>query len=481
MNNMKIALINLEKDYGCWPIGLANLAAYVRKYGNYEDIKIIDREDPIQTIKDYNPDIIGMGVVSEQYYRGNKLAGEIKEITKVPIIIGGAHITSLPTQLMNSNFDIGVIGEGEITFLEILNLYKKNNRFEIKELRKIKSLVFKNEKGKLEITPRRELIKNLDEIPFPAFDLLKMKEYYLIPGPAGANLIGIRGYIMTSRGCPYNCIYCGSNTAWGGSGVRWHSAERVAEDIEKLFRTYNVNHFAAYDDLMIVNRERLKKIIEILEQKDILRHIDFELYGRANIMDDELCLLLKKMNVTSIAFGLESGSEKVLKYLKKGTVTVEQGKNAVTMCKKHGLKIAGLFIIGSPDETEKDLEKTLEFVRDPNLSSVQVYQATPLPGTELWQRAIKDNIISQDFYEYENRGKVLEFNPDAILTKEMSKEKFAEWLKIFRTEMEKKNYVEDKLNFNLGLIKYFFTPRLIIKLWRRRKYIPRYVKQVFRI
>ncbi len=478
---MKIVLINLEKDYGCLPIGLANIAAYIRKYGNYNDIKIIDREDPIKAIKKYKPDVIGIGVVSEQYYRGNKLAKEIKKFSNAPLIIGGAHITAMPTQILNSNFDIGVIGEGETTFLEILKLYDKNKTFDIEKLSNIKGLVFKDKKNKIKITPKRELIKNLDEIPFPALDLLKMKEHYLIPGPAGVNLIGVRGYIMTSRGCPYNCVYCGSNTSWGQGNIRWHSAKRVAEDIERWVKIYGVNHFVVYDDLMIVNRERLKKIIKILENKNLVKKIDFELYGRANIIDEEMCILLKKMNVTSIAFGLESGSEKILKYLKKGNVTVQQGEKAVKMCNKFGLKVAGLFIMGSPEETEEDLLKTLKFIKNPYLSSIQVYQATPLPGTELWIRAIKDKIISKDFYEHENRGKVLELNSEAILTKEISKENFTKFHKLFKEEMNRRNYIEDKFRFKFSLIKYFFSLRLVSKLWRRKKYILRYIRQIFRI
>ena len=477
---MRIALVNLEEDYGCLPIGLTYLAAYVRKYGNFKDIRIIDRENPIEVIKKYKPDVIGISAVSEQYYRANKLAGEIKKITNVPLVIGGAHITAMPNQLLNSNFDIGVVGEGEVTFLELLDYYKEKGKFEIKDLKKIEGLVFRTQTS-VEVTKRRKLICNLDEVPFPALDLLKMKEHYLIPGPAGANLIGIRGYIMTSRGCPYNCVYCGSNTAWGGRGVRWHSAERVVDDIQKWTGVYGVNHFVVYDDLMIANIERLKKIIELLEKKRLLNKIDFELYGRANIMNDEMCSLLKKMHVSSIAFGLESGSEKILKYLKKGTVTVEQGKKAVELCNKYGLKVSGLFIMGSPGETEEDLKKTLEFVKNRNLSNVQVYQATPLPGTELWERAIKDKVINADFYEFPERGKVLEFNPDAILTKEISKEKFAEWHKIFKEEMERKNYIEDKFNFNIESVRFFLSPRFLLKLWKRRKYVPRYIKQVLRI
>ena len=477
---MKIALINMEEDYGCLPIGIAYLASYARKYGGFSDIRIIDRENRLEAIKKYKPDLIGISSVSEQYFRANKLAGEIKKITKVPLIIGGVHISAVPEQLLNSNFDFGVIGEGEITFLELLQLYQGERKFSPLALRNIKGVVFRNDKGNLEVTPRRELLSNLDSVPFPALDLLKMKEQYLVPGSAGAHLICVRGYLMTSRGCPYNCVYCGSNTTWGGRGVRWHSAERVVEVIERWVY-YGANHFVVYDDLMVVNRERLKKIIDMLEKKRLLEKIDFELYGRANITDEELCKLLKRMRVTSIAFGLESGSDRMLRYLKVNSVNVQQGKNAVALCQKYGIKVAGLFIIGSPGETEEDLQQTLSFVRNPNLNTVQVYQATPLPGTELWRRAIRDNIITKDFYEHDNRGKVLELNPEAILTKEMPKNKFVEWHLLFKREMNHKNYESDKLQFNKESLRFFLSPRFYLKLWKRKRYLPRYIRQVMRI
>ena len=479
---MKIALINIQEkeDYGCLPMGIAHIAAHIRKYGNYKDIRIIDRENELKAIHDFQPDIVGISAVSEQYYSANKLASEIRKISSALLIIGGAHITAMPEQLKNSNFDLGVIGEGEATFLEFLDYYKENGKLEPRGLKKIRGLVYRD-KGKVITTRRRELIKNLDDVPFPALDLLKMKEKYLVPGPAGAGLIGVRGFLMTSRGCPYNCIYCGSNTAWGTRGTRWHSAKRVVQDIWKWVKIYGANHFAVYDDLMIANKERLRKIVELLEKEKLTEKIDFELYGRANVMDDETCRLLKRMKVTSIAFGLESGSEKILKYLKKGTVTVEQGKKAVALCKKYGLKVSGLFMIGCPGETEQDLRETLEFIKSPNLDNVQVYQANPLPGTELWERAIKDKIIKEDFYEYPERGKMLELNPKAILTKEMEKETFIKWHRIFKNEMERKNFREDRLILNFGMLRFFISLRFYIKLWKRRKYLPRYVKQVLRL
>jgi len=474
---MKIALINLEQNFGCLPIGLAYIAGYVREFGGFNDIKVIDREDPIKTIKKYNPDIIGISVVSEQYYKAKNLAKRIKEFSNATLVIGGAHINAMPGNLKTSNFDIGVVGEGEQTFLELLNCFKNKKNPSEDELKKIKGIIFIDGKGKLIATPRRELIINLDSIPFPAYDLLKMKEFYLVPGPVGAGLIGIRGYLMTSRGCPYNCIYCGSNSIWGRSGTRWHSAERVVDDIKKWVEIYGTNHFSVYDDLMIVNKPRLRKIVDLLEKEGLTKKIDFELYGRANILDEEICRLLKRMNVTSIAFGLESGSERVLNYLKKGNVTVEQGKNAIKLCKKYGFKVTGLFILGSPGEKEEDMKKTIQFAKDPNLDNIQAYQATPLPGTELWATALKQKSIKEDFYEYPDRGNVLALNKEMVLSKEVTPDRFVELFKEFQGVMKLKNYLEDKPKFEIKMIKYFFYPRFFLKVWRRKGYIFNYAKQ----
>lgn len=478
---MKIALINLEENFGCLPIGIAYLAAFVRKYGGFNDIKIIDRENPIEAVQMYKPDIIGISAVSEQYCRAKKLASKLKEVSNAPLVIGGAHISALPENLQTSGFDVGVIGEGEQTFLELLNYFKENRNLEPKCLKKIKGLVFLGKNKKVLFTGKRELIKNLDSIPFPALDLLKMKEFYLVPGPVDAGIIGVRGYVITSRGCPYRCVYCGSNSIWGKCGTRWHSAERVVSDIKRWVKIYKANHFAVYDDLMIVNKPRLRKIVELLEKEGLAKKTDFELYGRANIMDDETCRLLKQMNITSISFGLESGSQKVLDYLKKRTATVEQGKSAVKLCHDYGFKVSGLFILGSPGETEEDMKKTIEFAKDSNLSTIQAYQATPLPGTEMWQTALKQKTIKKDFYEYPNQGNVLQLNERAVLTKRVSSKRFIELFRIFQEIMERKNYAENKLIFRLSMLKFLFSCGFYLKLWKRKRHLPKYIRQILRI
>ena len=468
---MKIALvhlINYESDVAYLPLNLAGIASYIRVYGGFNDIRIIGK-DIVKSIRDYKPDVIGMSVVSHQYHLGNSIAGEIKKITDKPLIIGGPHITALPEQIESSNFDIGVVGEGEETFLELLKYYEKNKKMASENLKKMNGLVFKDKFGKAAITKKRELIKDLDKIPSPDLELLKIKEGYGVPGHVGTDFIGVRGVIMTSRGCPYNCLYCGSNTVWGRN-VRWQSAERVIKDIKTWVNNYGSNHFMAYDDIMIANTERFRKIVYLLEREGLTKKIKFDLFARANLINEEMCKLLKRINACYIFFGLESGSEKILNYLKRGTVTVEQGKKAMKMCKEHGFIVNGYFMIGSPGETNEDLEETRKFIESLEIDFATIFITTPLPGTELWDYALKENFIKKDFYEFPSRDSMVKFQDDLLLSKEITKEEFKEWYELLKKKGNKD--IKPKLKFNLPMLKFLFYSSFYSKLWKKREYIP---------
>ena len=462
---MKIALINFEKDGGYLPLATIYISGYLRARG-FKDILIIDRFDIIQKLKEYKPDIIGIGVYSLTFYNVNRLAKEIKSFSNAPIIVGGPHVYCDPTHIERSNFDIGVVGEGEQTFYELIKLYSEEKKFDPKLLRKIDGLAFVNEKNKFEMTKPRALIKNLDDIPLPEIELLNLKRDYLTPGPAHASIIGVRGYLVTSRGCPYNCIYCSAKAIW--DKVRWHSAERVVEEISRWIN-YGVTHINIYDDLMIANKPRLKKIIELLEQKNLLGKVDFDMQVRASHIDKEMCLLLNKLNVTSMAVGFETGSERLLKYLKGEMATIAQSENAINLLYKHGIKITGLIMIASPTETEEELKKTYEFAKNPKISILFINLSTPFPGTRFWDYAIEHKIIPKNIYETDID--IIPGTPsfDYILTQEMSKEKVIEYFNKF-TELvnEKKNIYFPK--FKLKHIKFFLSFGLLKKFWKRKKY-----------
>ena len=426
----------MENEWGGCFVGTLYIASYLRKHRKDVEIKVINK-DYLSEIEEFNPDIIGISSVSNEFYEVTHLAKKIKEKWKdTPLVIGGVHITMVPKDFMKAVFDVGVIAEGEKTFLELVNqLEKDGNKVIPKNLKSIKGLVFKIN-NKLHLTERREPIKNLDEIPIPAYDLLDM-EKLLLPGPAKRRLIGIRGYLATSRGCPYNCVFCSSNAFW--KTVRYYSEERVVKEMELWIKKYKADHIIIQDDLFAFSKPRLRKIIKLMKERKILGKTTFEIMARANHIDQEMVDLLAEINVNAVSFGFESGSERVLNYLKKGSVTVEQGINAIKLCNEKGFLIHGLFIIGSPGETEEDLKLTLKFIRENKIDVVAIFHAMPCPGTDFWDKAVEYDVIDDTYYEQQNRGNMKELNLDFILTQEIPKERYAKWFKLFKEEQRKIN------------------------------------------
>ncbi len=375
-------------------LGIGYIASYIKKYSNYDtDIKIIDRikseDEVLKKIK--GADLIGISSTTFEFLRARRLANKIKQQMDIPIIIGGVHISALNNHLPKE-FDIGVIGEGEQTMLELLNLYNKKTDFSYEHLKNIKGIIH-NKSGKTIFTGTRGLIYPVDKIPPPARDLYDMK-FYLKKHTHSPGTRGKGTSLMTSRGCPYNCVFCHSCRFWGG--VRFHSPKYVINEIKELVDKYNVKYLNIFDDLFIANKKRLKEIVQFIQKEKINEKVKFCCQARANLFNKEVGGLLKKMNMGYINFGLESGSEKILNYLKKGTVTVEDNKNAVKIANQFGFKISSGFMIGNPNERVEDLNQTYNFIKNNPLDIIRIFITTPLPGTELWQYAKNKNIVSDD-------------------------------------------------------------------------------------
>jgi len=465
---MKIALINSDRTSSDSPLGIAYITSYLRKYDGFDKVVIVDRENEIRKIKKEKPDIIGFSVLSKDFNDANNLAKEIKEKFDIPLIIGGHHISDMPFHLPKSNFDIGVIGEGEQTMLELMQLYEKSGEFPKQELKKINGLVF-SDNGNLKMTERRKPIIPLDAIPYPARDLIKMKKYYLLPRVSffPGELVVSTG-MFTSRGCPFSCAFCSS----ARSRVRFHSPEYVVGEISLLIEKYKVDHIVLWDDLFIINKERLRKIAELIKKEGINEKVQILANGRADLIDEETCKFLKDMNVTRVSIGLESGSEKILNYLKKGTVTVEQNRRAIKLLKKYGIQTHGFFIIGSPMETEEDLKQTLVLAKNENMDTFSTFQLTPLPNTDVWDYAKEKGIVSDENINYSYLS-VPGFKPELAMTENISKEKFKEWYDLFKEE-EEKNY--KKIGFKLRYLKYLTNFRFLSRVITNPKRILSYFK-----
>lgn len=386
---MRLVLVNPWTFPATTPhFGLLCVASYLKSHMDSVDISIIESEDPLSEIQKAKPDIVGITSNSEGFSKAIDTATKLKSQSGVPVIIGGVHISALP-QTLPKCFDIGVIGEGEQTMLEILKMFQRYGDFPKEELENTKGLVFHGRNG-TEITKPREQIKNIDDLSFPARDLVPMEAYF----KRQLNLFGVKRVvsIMTSRGCPYRCVYCGSPTHW--KGVRFHSVDYVLKEINHIIDTYQADGIMFWDDLFIAPPSRLKEMAQLVKKEGINKRVTFWGYVRANLITPGTCELLKEMNVRRAIFGLETGSERILRYLKKNSVALEDNKRAVELCRNYGITTSSGFMIGTPGETVEDLEQTYKFMKRYPLDNTQIYTLTPYPGTEVWEIAKSKGLVS---------------------------------------------------------------------------------------
>jgi len=388
----------LRKGYYYPSLGICYIATYLKRHLQDEiKIAVIDGlfensiEKIIKKIKEKKPDVIGISSTTLEFANAIEIAQKIQKDFFVPVIVGGVHISALPHTLPKC-FNIGVIGEGEQAMLELMQLFSKYKNFPAEKLKKINGIVFRN-KNKVTITAPRLHIEPLDKIPHPNLDYFDM-EYYLRPRQHLAGVFGRGTHIITSRGCPYKCVFCGGSHFW--KTVRFHSANYVIEEIRNLINRYDVDCINILDDLFAASKQRLIEISKLIKEEKINKKVKFGCQMRADLLNDEMAKLLKEMNVVYLGFGLESGSEKILNYLKRGTVTVEENKKGIEIANKYGFKTGSGFMIGNPNETMKDLEKTYNFIISNPLDTMGMYITTPLPGTELWCYAKDKGIVSEN-------------------------------------------------------------------------------------
>lgn len=387
-----LTLINVWKIKNNTPhFGLSALAAFVKNKIPNINIKIVEGLNPLKDILNTKPDIVGFTSDTFAFQKTKKIAIKIKNKLKIPILIGGVHITAMPKSF-SYPFDIGSIGEGELTLLELIEIFLKHKKFNYTDLEKIDGLIYKKDKSVIKTSPRK-LIKNIDDLPFPARELTPMEDVYL---KNQFNLFNSKRMvsIMTSRGCPYHCVFCGSPVQWGGA--RFHSPEYVIKEIKFLIKTYNIDGIMFWDDLFIAPIERLKKLKNLIIKEKLNKKLVFFGYARANLITEDVCKILAKMNTKRLIFGLESGSPKILGYLKQHSVTVEDNKRAVDLCRKYKITSSSGYIVGTPGETVEDLKDTYNLMKNHPLDNTQIYILTPYPGTKIWEEAKKEKIVSDN-------------------------------------------------------------------------------------
>lgn len=373
------------------PMGLIAIAGYIRENKN-NHIQIYDAnaeknysiEKITEKILQYNPQILGLTAMTTNINNALKIARAVrKKQPNITIVIGGIHATiSSKEVLSNEAVDFIVVGEGEITFDQFL---KNINQPE--EFKNIDGLGYK-ENNQIIINQRRELIKNLNQLPFPAYDLLKIEEYRS-PYMSRTPFISM----LRSRGCPFQCIFCGVQNMFGRT-YRIQDPERTIKEIDYLVDKFNIKEIGFKDSEFILNQENVSRFCDLLIERNY--DLIWSCNARVDCGSYQLYQKMKKAGCQIIAFGAESGDEDILKILKKG-ITVEQIREAVKQVKAAKIKASVNFMIGSPGETKGTIEKTIRLAKEIDPDYVHFSFTAPFPGTELREMAIKNNwLINPD-------------------------------------------------------------------------------------
>ena len=379
------------------PLGIAWIAAVLRENG-FKNVSLIDsvinnysNEDIIESLRKDCPDIIGISFGTEARFSAFDLIRLIKNnFPNIPIVAGGPHptLTAHDTLQNIKEIDIAVRGEGEYSFLDLVNTINKKE-----DLKYVKGISFRSEGGEIIHNAPREPIQDLDSLPMPARDLLPIDKYQ--------QTIPLSNKICTSiisaRGCPYACVYCSTSKQWGHR-IRHRSPENIVKEIEYLMSAYKLDGIGFFDDVFTMDKKRVIAICQTIIDRKL--SISWWCEARANTIDKEIVKWMRKAGCVHISMAIESGSDRILKNIKKA-ITVEQAIEATKIIKQAGIKLKIFFMHGLPGETYEDIKKTVFLSRFLE-KKFEVDEATQgyariYPGTELECMAKEIGTLPKDF------------------------------------------------------------------------------------
>lgn len=401
---------------GAWgvnpPLGLAYIASLLESKGfsaNILDANALGLTEAqvVASILEKKPRIVGISMLTPAHNYCVGIARSLKNETL--LVAGGPHATSSPELLLNEGFDIVVRGEGEYAMLELAKQ---------KDIKTIAGISYMQD-GIVKHNQDREFISDLEALPIPARHLLPSSGVDLPYLSAGTRH---RPWapVLTSRGCPYTCYYCNKNIF--GHKWRARSAQSVVDEIEFLVKKYGVKEVDIVDDLFNFNLERAEKICDLLVERKLKVHLRCSNGVRVDKITDSLLEKMKKAGFYYLAFGIESGSQRVLDKIPKN-ITLEQVRNAVRLAKQKGLEVTGFFIFGLMGDTPNSMLETIRFAKSLDLDIASFNICAPYPGTMLWTmiqtqgKLLVDNY--DDFHHTANRG--LFTHPDIPSPEEIEK------------------------------------------------------------
>jgi anaerobic magnesium-protoporphyrin IX monomethyl ester cyclase len=356
------------------PIGLAYLASYLRREG-FHDIEIIDanirridNERLLEHLKRVNTDIVGIHMNVVLGGSGVELCRMIVHELPVRVFIGGPLVSSNPVEMLKlSRAEAAVIGEGEIRFAEICKGADPAS---------IPGIAFWQGE-EVVVNPPAPLIANLDDLPFPAYDLLPPFSIY--KGRARKKPVGV---ILTSRGCPFQCTYCNSSVF--GKKFRGRSPENVLQEVDLLVHEFGIRQLDVLDDNFTLDIPRTEAILDGIIARKYKLLINLQNGVRADRINERIIHKMKLAGVFKAGVGVESGDKRILTSIKK-KLSLAMAKEVIRMFRKEGILTSGFFMIGFPEDTRESIEKTIDFAIEADPTVANFALLLPFPGTEMYR------------------------------------------------------------------------------------------------
>ncbi len=366
------------------------LASVLRDHGH--SVEVLDllisepRPEKLSlTVKEHDPDLVGITSVTMTFPMATRIASWTKEAKSSAIVaLGGPHVTFVPERSLTEcpEADLVVRGEAEETILELVEALDEG-----RDLREVRGITFRDGGGFFS-TPERPLLRELDSLPPPAWDLLPLARYRVLRGKVG---------VLSSRGCPYGCIFCVGHKMVGKKG-RFRDPAKVVDEMEWLAKR-GFTSIGIDDDLFTLKRSHALAICEELKSRRL--PITWHTFARVDTVDEELLGAMAEAGCTDLLYGVESGSQEILDRIGK-KITLEQVRKAVRMAENAGIRVFASFILGLPGETRDSLKLTSDFARSLGCK-YGFHVLSPFPGTKIWEdpKAFGIRILTERWDHYD--------------------------------------------------------------------------------
>ena len=400
----RILLLEAPYSYGhaqsvvgsYFPLGIGYIAAYLIQNGYEVEIFQPEESDFIEEllgkIEEDSYDVVGFSVMTPSFPSAVRICDRIKLLNpNIITVMGGHHVSAVRGEVLSQALavDFVIYGEGELALLALLEQLNSYNSFS-----SVDGLIWRDTDGTIIENDAQKFVKDIDKFPFPKRDLVDIGKFrphsYIDFGKKSATMI-------TSRGCPFRCMYCSSFITMG-SAYRMRSVENVMEEIRELVDVYGVDHVVFEDDTMTLNRDRLQRLCRALTEMP--NRPSWYCLSRVDVMDYDLAVSMKNAGCKMVSFGIESGSQYILDKIPK-KITIDQAVKAVSSCSTAGLRTQCTFIVGFPEDTNETMKMTLEAAKKIKPTIAIFFPLTPYPGTKVFNMYMSEDLKPKDVNEWE--------------------------------------------------------------------------------